>query len=127
MSSAKLLLLLTATEGMHADDSALEHFRQEWLDSHGDMRRSGRHPLFEPLMAWVQMASSDAAPIRADVIDRSQGGLCLAVASPCCLQPGDALRLTIHAAPEPELRNVRVCWREETALIVALGVAYDES
>jgi hypothetical protein len=112
---------------MQADDTALNQLRQEWLDSHCDMHRHSRHPLVEPLMAWVQISGSDASPIRADVIDRTPGGLCLAVASPCCLQPGDAFRLTIHSDPEPELRKARVCWREETALIVALGVAYDES
>jgi hypothetical protein len=112
---------------MHADSSALEHFREEWLGRQCDMRSHSRHPLFEPLIAWLQMSTAGASPIRADVIDRSQGGLCLAVASPCVLQPGEILRLTIHAGPELELRHVRVCWREETALIVALGVAYDDS
>lgn len=112
---------------MHSGNQELEHLRQEWLASHCDMRRDSRHPLPEPLPAWLQGCAPGSTPIRADVVDRSTGGLCLAVASPCVHQPGDALQLTIHAGSEPERRRVRVCWREETALIVALGVAYDES
>ena len=116
---------------MHSGNQELEQLRQEWLTSHCDMRCDCRQPLFEQLMAWLQQSDADpdgaAVPLRADVVDRSSGGLCLAVASPCSFQPGDGLQLTIHTGSEPERHRVRVCWREDNALIVALGVAYDES
>lgn len=110
----------------------LEQLRQQWLSSPVDLRRGKRQPLFEPLPAWLQAAGEDSPSIRADVVDHSPGGLCLALSNPCALQPGDRLALTLigqggETGVGPERRQVRVCWREETAQIVAVGVAYDDT
>jgi hypothetical protein len=125
--NAKLLLRPIAIRAMRSGDPGLEQLRQEWVVGHCDGRRSPRHPLFRPLPAQVRPLDGDAPLICGDVIDRSDDGLCLALPSPCSLQPGDALELHVELEGVRERRRARVCWREQTSLIVALGVAYDDS
>lgn len=112
---------------MESGHQELELLRQEWLAAHCDSPRDVRHPQFCPLPAWLEAAQLGQQPIRADVLDRSDHGFCLALSGPCPLQPGDRLKLAIEEAGQRTVSQVRVCWREETPLIVAVGVAYDES
>lgn len=109
---------------MNADTPDLEQWHQAWLTGQGHSRHDQRRPLIEPVSAWLQAPALGPEAVRADVLDRSAGGLCLALALPCALQPGDDLHLRMDGVP---LRRVRVCWREDTALIVAVGVAYADS
>jgi hypothetical protein len=109
---------------MQADTPDLEQWRQAWLTSHCESRHDLRRPLFQPLPAWLQAPALGVEALRADVLDQSAGGLCLALACPCSLQPGDDLQLRIEGGG---LRRARVCWREETSLIVAVGVTYADS
>ena len=88
-----------------------------------DQRRALRRPLEQSTPAWLEAPALGPEPVRADLVDTSAGGVCLALAGPCALQPGDAVTIRSGAGPA---RGGQVRWREQTALIVAIGVAYDD-
>jgi hypothetical protein len=106
------------------DSQRLDLPGPDWLvPDHGN-RRGLRRALEPAMPAWLEAAALGPKPVRADLLDTSAGGVCLALASPCTLQPGDAVQVSSGEGPA---RGGQVRWRQQTALIVALGVAYDDN
>ena len=95
-----------------------------------DWRRTSRLPRTElprsvPVLIESTAVASQGLPCRADLLNISAGGCCLALDSGCLLQRGD--HGTLHHELVPgvsQTRDFEVRWLEESGGISVVGVQF---